>query len=169
VTGLAWQPAGATLDCGRVHGRSAGGLDESSRRLSHAEFGVASQLVSEGHQVYALAERRGRGRSADLLVCGTPVEVKSWLSRQERGGVVPGVRSVVNKLLQAEGQAAVVVLNGRGSGLTPDAAQAGLAAYTGYPHRANVAAVRVIGDGFDLAWKRTRIRQREGPEPGLGR
>jgi hypothetical protein len=150
----------SSLSCGRQHGVSGGRLDESARRLSHEEFAVADQLASEGHQVRSLATRPGRGRTADLLVCGAPVEVKSWLSRQERGHP-PGVRSVVNKLLQAEGQAATVVLNGRGSGLSSTAARAGMAVYAGLPHRGNVATVRVLGDGFDLAWTRQRALERE--------
>jgi hypothetical protein len=170
MTQPAWQLAGAPdLRCGRAHGRASGSIDESARRLSHAEFAVASQLASEGHQVRALAERRGGGRTADLLMCGTPVEVKSWLSSPERGAIAPGVRSVVNKLLQAEGQAATVVLNSRGSGLSPAVARAGMEAYAGLPHGANVAAVRVLGDGFDLAWTRVRVRQRQGPDFGLAR
>jgi hypothetical protein len=144
------------LSCGRDHSSLAGSLDESARRLSHPEFAVAGQLAAEGHEVYALADRPGRGRTADLLVCGTPVEVKSWLHVEQRGGHVPGVRSVANKLLQAEGQAATVVLDGRGSGLTSATARAGVAMYAGLPHRGNVAAVRVIGDEFDLAWIRAR-------------
>jgi hypothetical protein len=166
VTAAAWSAAAAgALSCGREHDRPAGHLDESARRLSHAEFAVAGKLAAEGHQVYALADRPGRGRTADLLVCGTPVEVKSWLSVEHRGGNAPGARSVVNKLLQAEGQAATVVLEGRGSGLSPAAARAGVAMYAGLPHRGNVAAVRVLGDGFDLAWTRAGVPERHRPVP----
>ena len=167
MTAAAWSAAAAgALSCGREHDRAAGHLDESARRLSHPEFAVAGQLASEGHQVYALADHRpGRGRTADLLVCGTPVEVKSWLSVQHRGGNAPGARSVVNKLLQAEGQAATVVLEGRGSGLSSAAARAGVAMYASLPHRGNVAAVRVLGDGFDLAWTRARALERHRPVP----
>jgi hypothetical protein len=31
-----------------------------------------------------------------------------------------------------------------------------MAMYAGLPHRGNVAAVRVLGDGFDLAWTQVR-------------
>jgi hypothetical protein len=86
---------------------------------------------------------------------------------------------VVNKLLQAEGQAAVVVLNGRGTGLSASDVEAGMRIYSRLPRRANVAAVRVLGDTFDLAWTRPAAleRDRRGPadrdrwrrpEPGLG-
>jgi hypothetical protein len=94
------------------------------------------------------------------------VEVKSWISQDQRSKI-PGTRSVVNKLLQAEGQAATVILEGRGSGLTSGAAQAGMAMYVDLPHRGNVTAVRVLGDGFDLAW--TRVRALEGHCPLTGR
>jgi hypothetical protein len=126
---------------------------------------VASQLTSEGHRVYALPERPGQARTADLLVCGTPVEVKSWISQAQRRKI-PGTRSVVNKLLQAEGQAATVILEGRGSGLTSVTAEAGMAMYAQHAHRGNVAEVRVLGDGFDLAW--TRVRAIEGHRPVMG-
>ncbi len=118
---------------------------------------MAGQLAAEGHQVYALAERPGRGRTADLLVCGIPVEVKSWLSRDQGRGHAPGIRSVVNKLLQAEGQAATVVLDRPGQ----RPYFGGSARWHGdvrrSPHRGHVAAVRVLGDGFDLAWARVRV------------
>ncbi len=139
---------------------------------------MAEQLASEGHGVVSLAVRRRGGRTPDLLVCRAPVEVKSWLSREERGGVPPGEQSVVNKLIQAEGQAAMVVLNGRGTGLSAAPAEAGLVAYAGQPHRAHIGAVRVLGDSFDLAWVcRPAVRRHRdgppvrwpGPETGLGR
>jgi len=164
----ALEPAMA-LPCGRDHDGSPGRLDETARRLTHEEFAVARQLASEGHQVRSLAERRDRGRTADLSVCDAPVEVKSWLGRQERGGIAPGARSVVNKLLQAEGQAPTVVLNGRGSGLTATAARAGMLDYAGLERPNPVRAVRVLGDGFDLAWARGRsIRRDRGPDLGVG-
>lgn len=181
-TGWRWRPAaGLALACLSDHDGAPGRLDEAARRLPHEEFAVARQLAVEGHQVRALAAPRGQGRTADLLVCGQPVEVKSWLSRAERGGRAPGAKSVVNKLLQAEGQAGVVVLNGRGSGLTPGAARAGMAIYAGLPHRGRIATVRVLGDGFDLGWSRTpdlrrapvparhTARSPAPPELGLGR
>jgi hypothetical protein len=170
--------AGATaVGCGRDHGRVGGTLDETARRLTHEELAVALQLASEGHHVRSLATRRGRGRTPDLLVCGAPVEVKSWLGMEERAGP-PGARSVVNKLIQAEGQAAVVVLNGRGTGLRASDVDAGMRIYSRLPRRANVAAVRVLGDSFDLAWARQPSlgRDRHGPvdrdrwrrpEPGM--
>jgi hypothetical protein len=157
------------LPCGRDHDGSPGRLDETARRLTHEEFEVARQLASEGHHVRSLAERRDHGRTADLLVCDAPVEVKSWLGREARGGIAPGARSVVNKLLQAEGQAPTVVLNGRGSGLTAAAAGAGMVDYAGLERPDPVQAVRVLGDAFDLAWTRGRsLRRDRGPDLGVG-
>jgi hypothetical protein len=159
-----WQSApDPAVGCGRDHGRSLGRLDESARRLSHEELAVARELLSEGHHVRSLAERPGRERTPDLLVCDAPVEVKSWFGRDTRGANVPVARSVVNKLLQAEGQAPAVVLYGRGSGLTVAAARAGMADYAGRDRPDSLTAVRVLGDGFDLSWARTRSLQRERP------
>jgi hypothetical protein len=153
------------IRCGRDHGSIRGTLDETARRLTHEEYAVAEQLSSEGHDVRSLAERRGRGRTADLLVCGSPVEVKSWHSLEERDGIPPGARSVANKLIQAEGQAAVVILNGRGTGLSAKDAEAGMRLYARRPHRAHIAAVRVLGDTFDLGWacQPSLRRDRRGP------
>jgi hypothetical protein len=179
VPAAAWRSAEArAIGCGRDHGREGGTIDETARRLSHEELAVAEQLASEGHQVRSLAAGRRGGRTPDLLVCRAPVEVKSWLSQVERGGVAPGSQSVANKLVQSEGQASLVVLNGRGTGLTAASAEAGMVAYAGLPHRARIASVRVLGDGFDLAWARRpslgRYRdgqpdRHRGPEAGLGR
>jgi hypothetical protein len=71
---------------------------------------------------------------------------------------------VANKLLQAEGQATVVILNGRGSGLSAAAVRAGLAEYAGRRHRGHLASVRVLGDAFDLAWTRVRTLDQQ-PRP----
>jgi hypothetical protein len=159
------------MGCDRGHGRFGGNLDESARRLSHDEYEVARQLAGEGHDVRSLPTSRGQGPTADLLVCGAPVEVKSWLSRVERGGCAPGAKSVVNKLRQAERQAARIVLNGYGSGLSEGAARTGLAVYAGLPHQGRVVTVRVLGDGFDLGWTPGRLIQhgravRMGAQPG---
>jgi hypothetical protein len=67
-------------------------------------------------------------------------------------------------LIQAEGQAAVVVLNGRGTGLSSVAVEAGMRIYARLPRRANVAAVRVLGDTFDLAWVRPVSLGRDRPK-----
>jgi hypothetical protein len=148
-----WLPAvTASIGCGRTHERAGGRFDETARRLSHEELFVAQVLASEGHDVTALGERRHGGSTADLLVCGRPLEVKSWLSQEERGGSSPRRSSVVNKLLHAEAQAPAVVLNARGSGLTAAVAVAGMADYARLRRPTAVSGVRVLGDGFDLGW-----------------
>jgi hypothetical protein len=153
-----WRSAQArAIGCGRDHGRDGGTIDETARRLSHEELAVAEQLASEGHQVRSLAARRRGGRTPDLLVCRAPVEVKSWLCREERGGVAPGSQSVVNKLLQAEGQATLVVLNGRGTGLTAASAEAGMVARPAAP-----------GSHRQCPRARGRLRSGLGPAPVAG-
>jgi hypothetical protein len=150
--------------CHSGHGAS-GFVDESVRRLRHEELAVATLLAAEGHSVSSIAERRGVGPVADLSVCGTGVEVKSWQSLADRGGRPPDHRSVLNKLLKARSQAARVVLYARGSGLRPSEARRGMDLYarkavelypgdTGGPRRPRLCAVRVVGDGFDLSWSR---------------
>ena len=121
---------------------------------------MATALAGEGHMVRSLGEARGGGRRPDLEVCGAAVEVKSWLPAGERGRL-PTARSVLNKLIDASGQAGMVVLNAKGSGLRAGAARQGLALYSA--RRAagadgGLRAVRVIGDGFDLTWSRRPVR-----------
>jgi hypothetical protein len=135
------------------------------RRLSHEEFAVATLLASEGHTVRSLAEGRGAGPVADLEVCGSGVEVKSWQSLAERGGRPPSSRSVLNKLLKASGQAPRVVLYAKGSGLLAAEARRGVDMYAGGMGRSPgppLRGLRVVGDGFDLSWVR---RPDLGPAP----
>jgi NAD(P)-dependent dehydrogenase (short-subunit alcohol dehydrogenase family) len=165
-----------TLRCDRDHRTASGALDETARRLSHSEHAVAQQLAAEGHHVHALGETPGQGRQADLLVCGRAVEVKSWMPLGAGRVRPPTARSVINKLLQAQGQADVVVLNARRSGLAPGAAKDGMAGYAARSGPSGVATVRVMGDGFDLTWSRdrsvSRARQAAAPrrraDPDLG-
>lgn len=146
-----WQSISATWSCGQDHG-TPGALDESARRLTHEEYAVARLLVGEGHDVRSLAESR-QGRTPDLEACGRPVEVKSWPRSDERIRV-PGPQSVYNKLCQAVGQSDTVVLYAQGSGLTPASARRGVAMFASDRRRAELSTVRVVGDGFDLAWAR---------------
>ncbi|MGH9054290.1 MAG: hypothetical protein ACRDYY_00230 [Acidimicrobiales bacterium] len=140
--------------CGRDHAPGGGRLDESARRLSHQELAVAAQLVAEGHLVSSKPELVGRGRTADLEVCGLDVEVKSWLPVAQRDGRAPGKKSVVNKLVSAQGQGTTVVLSAWGSGLTAAAAWLGMGEYGTRSDADLLRRVRVMGDGFDLSWKR---------------
>jgi hypothetical protein len=150
-----WRPVLATQRlCAQDHGRQPGVVDERARRLSHEEMAVANLLASEGHDVRSLSDGRGRGRMADLDACGVPVEVKSWLSLEERHGRAPSPRSIFNKLIDAGRQAPTVVLNGYGTGLTAGSARRGMALYSARPATGPLTSVRVLGDGFDLAWTR---------------
>jgi hypothetical protein len=134
-------------------------VDERSRRLSHEELAVATLLAGEGHRVRSLPERRGGGPVPDLEVCGAPVEVKSFLSLADRDGRIPTAGSVCNKLLSARAQAPTAVLYSKGSGLAEDAARAGVAEFAARGRPGRISGVRVIGDGFDLAWSAPRLRE----------
>lgn len=152
-----WVPAaveGGWPRCPVVHQPGlTGRLDEKARRLSHEELAAAVLLAGSGHTVRSLAESRRGGRKADLDVCGTSVEVKSFLPIAERGRP-PSPQSVFNKLIDAAGQADAVFLYGRGSGLTAATVRSGLARLADEGRAASLSAVRVVGDGFDLAWMR---------------
>jgi hypothetical protein len=75
---------------------------------------------------------------------------------------------VLNKLLQAEGQAPKVVLYGMGSGLTEAAVRSGMAVYASLARPSHIAEVRVLCDGFDLGWTRhPGIERQRSPERGL--
>lgn len=175
-----WVPAvagGEWPGCPAGHGTgSVGSLDERPRRLSHEEFGVAQLLAADGHRVRSLAELPGVGRRPDLDVCGAGVEVKSFLPLADRGRP-PSPQSVFNKLVDGAGQADAVILYGRGSGLTPGTVRRGLARLAAEGRAPSLSAVRVVGDGFDLAWVREArlsrslqpaLRSRPpGPELGI--
>lgn len=137
------------------HQGRPGTYDESVRRASHEELAVAHALVAEGHHVRTVAERTG-ARSPDLFACGVAVEVKSFLSLDDRQGRAPSAKSVANKLLDARGQGDVAVVWGRGSGLTEATARAG---YRFFCEKAlegglgRLKAARIIGNGFDISFR----------------
>ncbi len=142
-----------------AHGPRPTAVDERSRRLSHEELAVATLLAGEGHRVRSLPERPGSGPIADLEVCGTPVEVKSFLSLPDRAGRVPTTRSVCNKLLGARAQAPTVVLFTQGSGLRQEVARGGVAEFAAQGRPGRITAVRVVGDGFDLEFSPRQLRE----------
>jgi hypothetical protein len=105
-------------------------------------------------------------------VCGTLVEVKSWLPLGERDRV-PDARSVYNKLMSASRQADVVVLNGNGSGIEPEEARRGMLRFAQKEASLRLNKVRVLGADFDLTWERGPAISRQPraggpPDPELG-
>lgn len=134
------------------HGGAAGRFDETARRASHQELAVAQVLVSEGHDVRTVAERRG-DRTPDLVACGTSVEVKAFQALAERQGRPPTAKGVANKLLDARGQGSVAVIWAEGSGLSLATAKAGYSLFCRQAATEGLGrarGVRIIGDGFDM-------------------
>jgi hypothetical protein len=165
--GLRPEPA-RLLVCPSPHGGGPGRLDESARRLDHPELAVASRLAAEGHDVRSQNERPGRGPVADLVVCGVPVEIKSLLTRAERAdGRAATARTLHNRLVGAAEQAPVVVVGTEGSGLRAADAAAGVRSFFERGRTGQVKAVRVIGDGFDLAWRAPVGRETGRRTPGV--
>lgn len=150
---------GNVLPCSDGHA-GQGSLDESPRRLSHEELAVALLLAKEGHRVVSVPEGPP-GRHSDLQACGLPVEVKAFRPDRLRQAGRPRAASVFNKLVQAEGQAAHVVLLAYGSGLSASVAREGVAAYAAFRRVQRLSTVRVIGDGFDMTWARVATRSLE--------
>jgi hypothetical protein len=145
--------------CRHPHG-APGSYDETARRASHEELQAALVFSSEGHHVRTVAQRQG-ARTPDFLVCGTSVEVKSFLPLAERGGVAPSARSVANKLLDARGQGSVAVIWAHGSGLSEGPARAGVELFRQQSAKAGagrIRAVRLIGDGFDVIARPGELR-----------
>jgi hypothetical protein len=117
--------------------------------------------------VVSVAESHRGGRRPDLSVCGTGVEVKSFVPIADRRRD-PTPQSVFNKLASAAGQAAHVVLVGHGSGLSAATVRRGLALYAAAgPTVRQLSSVRVLGDGYDLAWT-ARAGPELRPSAGLG-
>ena len=156
-----WVPSPGRLPaCGVDHGTVTGRVDESARRLDHPELAVAGRLVAAGHDVVTLPERGRRGPVADFLVCGQSVEVKCLLTTAERAdGRRATAATVHNRLASAVDQAATVVVSSEGSGCRAADAAAGFRSFVATAKIGRVGAVRVIGDGFDLAWSAVPVRQ----------
>jgi hypothetical protein len=142
--------------------------------VDHPELAVAMLYVREGHDVTSLRELPGRGRTADFLVCGTPLEVKSWLPIGLRAEP-PQATSVANKLLQSRGQGSTAVLWGPSSGLNETTARAGYKLFCARAAERGLGklrSVRIIGKGFDISLAPSldvRRADRLGPlKPGPG-
>jgi hypothetical protein len=149
-----WLPAAARpewqepLARGEVDRAGPGVVDERASRFQPQERRIADHLASEGHAVVAIHDGYGRqGRRPDAAVDGVWTEFKT---------LDPGASNTTVKaaLIGAEGQARHAVIDGRGSGLDRAEAERGLRRFLGTPHAGSVAAIRVIGDDFDLDWKR---------------
>ena len=140
-------------DCGVDHGGRPGTYDESARRAEHEELTVARVLVGEGHDVTSLRADRRSGPTADFDVCGLTVEVKSLVAQAERaGGRAANDRSGYNRLAASSRQAEVTILLATGSGLSAVDAAAGVRRFAEGGRTGRVQAVRILGDGYDLAW-----------------
>jgi hypothetical protein len=145
VERLEWQ---APLARGEVDRVGLGVIDERAKSFSPSERRIADYLATPGSAVVAVSEMYGReGRKPDACVDDIPVEFKS---------LDPGAndRTVKAALNSAKGQASHTVIDGRGSGLTQDDANRGLQRFLGTPWAYRLESVRIIGDGYDLQWKR---------------
>ncbi|HLI23908.1 MAG TPA: hypothetical protein VKU91_03065 [Acidimicrobiales bacterium] len=150
-----------------THGVQGGWVDESARRLSHQEVAVARLLAAEGHRVRSLAEWPWLGPTSDLEACRLSVEVKSFLSVGDHPSRRPPTpESLCNKLIKASSQGEVAIIWGVGSGLSRRVAEDGVALFASQPGRRRLGQVRVVGNGFDLAWRGPQLSRVQGlPEP----
>jgi hypothetical protein len=123
-------------------------VDERASQFSPRERRIADLLAGEGHAVVAVHDGYGRqGRRPDAAVDGVWTEFKS---------LDPGASDTTVKaaLTSAKGQARHAVVDGRGSGLPRDEADRGLRRFLGTPYGYQLEGIRVIGDDYDLNWKR---------------
>ena len=78
---------------------------------------------------------------------------------------------MANKLADARWQGTTAVLWARGSGLSPLDASRGVEEFAAGGHLGGIAAVRIVGDGFDLAWgwrgPHLHHQTRQPPAPGM--
>jgi hypothetical protein len=174
----------------RCHHTGPGTYDETARRVDHAEYAVAQLLVQEGHHVRSLPERRGQGRTPDFLACGVTVEVKAFLSLEDRRGRLPDAGKVANKMIDARDQGAVTFIWGGGSGLSEVTARSGYLLFCQNSLEKGLGrtrSIRVLGEGFDTrfdpiadlraAWQPLRAprpaparsRNKGGPRPSRAR
>jgi hypothetical protein len=123
-----------------------GSVDQNAKRFNPAERRIAELLASEGHTVQSLPESRLPGvRTPDALVDTVRTEFKSL-----RPGA--GACTVKNALNSAKGQATNAILDARGSGLSPSAAQDGVARFLRNNPPDRMVSIRIIGDDYEIAW-----------------
>jgi hypothetical protein len=135
----------ATAELERV-GR--GVVDERASRFQPRERKLADFLASEGRTVVAIHDGHGRdGRKPDAAVDAVWTEFKS---------LDPGAtdRTVKAALTSAKGQARHAIIDGRESGLDHAAADQGMRRFIGTPYANRLDTIRIVGDDFDLNWKR---------------
>jgi hypothetical protein len=126
-----------------------GVVDERQRAFPTAERRIADYLAgADGCAVVARAEDHGiRARKPDADVDGVATEFKSL----RPGATDATLRGALNS---AKGQAGHVVVDARGARLAEDAAWHGVRRFLAAPYSGKVDAIRVIGDDYDLCWKR---------------
>jgi hypothetical protein len=133
---------------GELERAGRGVVDERAGRFQPRERWLADYLASEGCSVVAIHDGYGReGRKPDAEVDGVPTEFKS---------LDPGAsdRTVKAALTSAKGQARVAVIDGRESGLERAEAELGMRRFLGTPYADRLDAIRIVGDDYDLKWKR---------------
>lgn len=137
-----------TRPSGEVERVGMGTVDERASKFQPRERWLAEQLAGEGHSVVAVHDGYGReGRKPDSAVDGVWTEFKC---------LDPGASdwTVKAALTSAKGQAQEVVIDGRDSGLTSENADRGVRRFLGAPYADHMNAIRIIGDDYELEWKR---------------
>jgi hypothetical protein len=133
---------------GPVERVGRGIVDERASQFQPRERRLADYLAGEGRAVVAIHHGYGRdGRKPDAAVDGVRTEFKSLDFGASH-------RTVKCALTSGKGQASEVVIDGRQSGLGREEADRGLRRFLGAPHADRVQAIRIVGDDYDLAWKR---------------
>jgi hypothetical protein len=133
---------------GQVERIGPGVVDERASRFQPRERRLADYLAGEGRSVVAIHDGYGReGRRPDATVDGVRTEFKS---------LDPGAsdRTVKCTLTSGKGQASEVIIDGRQSGLGHEDADRGVRRFLGAPYADRLQAIRIIGDDYDLNWKR---------------
>jgi Contact-dependent growth inhibition CdiA C-terminal domain len=143
------------LERGEVDRVGLGIVDERARRFPPRERQVADYLAAEGSAVVARREDPAmRRRQPDADVDGLATEFKSL-------DPDPGHSTVKQALKRGIGQASHIVVDGRDSGLSQGDAHRGLARFLGTPEGRSFASIRLVGEDFDINWKRDDIH---GPD-----
>jgi hypothetical protein len=133
---------------GEVERVGLGVVDERTRRFPERERKIADYLAGEGAAVTARREDHAiRGRQPDADVDGQATEFKGLDPDPKHG-------TVKQALKRGIGQASHIVVDGRDTGLLESDAQRGLARFLGTPEGRSFTTIRLVGDSFDINWKR---------------
>lgn len=132
---------------GRSGNNSGGSSSPMPKTEAEREAALDEYLTQQGRSVRPNPDEGapGAGRQGDRFVDGVKTEYK-WL---DPGATSASIRNSINNSLRRGGQARVIIVDARWSGLSAAEAQQGMARAAGIS-RGRVDVIEIVGNGFHL-------------------